>query len=81
MVVQVSCLGDWPETGLTYGARVAVPDGPVRIGVRVDGRTQQFSVNGAPFGGVLDAALISDEGGGASMPALPAPSWACWRMT
>lgn len=63
VVTVLSCLGDWPQTRLTHAARIPVPDGPVRIGVRVDGRLQQFSVNGQPAGPQLDAALISDEGG------------------
>ncbi len=68
-VVQiVSCLGDWPGEGLTFGASVPLPDGPIRLGVQVTGATQQFywSQDGqAPqaIGDVLDATIISDEGG------------------
>lgn len=63
----VSCLGDWPGEVLTFGDRVALPEGAVRIEVRVFGAAQQFywSVDGAlrPLGGSLDASIISDEGG------------------
>lgn len=63
----VSCLGDWPGEALTFGARVAIPDGPVRLEVRVTGAAQQFlwAVDGdlQPLGGPLDASVISDEGG------------------
>ncbi len=63
-VVQVvSCLGDWPGESLTYHATYPVPDGPVTLGVSVNGATQQFTLNGAEIGPVLDASLISDEGG------------------
>jgi xylan 1,4-beta-xylosidase len=64
----VSCQGDWPGEALTFGAMVSVPDGPIRLEVRVDGAAQQFlwSRPGAasqPLGGPLDASVISDEGG------------------
>ena len=64
----VSCLGDWPGEALTFGAVVALPAGPIRLEVRVTGATQQFywSQPGAEpvaLGAVLDASLISDEGG------------------
>ena len=64
----VSCLGDWPGEALTFGARVALPDGAIVLGVRVDGARQQFFW-GQPAGGLqdigptLDASIISDEGG------------------
>jgi len=63
----VSCLGDWPGEALTFGASVALPDGPVRLEVRVTGAEQQFlwAVDGPlqPLGPTLDASVISDEGG------------------
>ena len=68
-VVQiVSCLGDWPGEALTFGARVALPEGDVRLEVRVDGAAQRFlwATEGQALheiGGVLDASIISDEGG------------------
>ncbi len=63
VVTFVSCLGDWPGEALTFHGQVAVPEGQVRIDVTVDRATQQFAVNGASAGPVLDASLISDEGG------------------
>ena len=64
----VSCLGDWPGEGLSFGAIVAVPEGPVRLAVTVDGAGQQFhwatgTGDFAPLGAPLDAAILSDEGG------------------
>ena len=64
----VSCLGDWPGEGLTFGAKVALPEGRVRLEVQVDGARQQFywALDGEepqPIGGALDASIISDEGG------------------
>ncbi len=64
----VSCLGDWPGEALTFGPTVALPVGLIRLEVRVDGLKQQFywSRPGEvpqPIGGILDASIISDEGG------------------
>ncbi|NUB45611.1 glycoside hydrolase family 43 protein [Fertoebacter nigrum] len=65
----VSCLGDWPGERLTYaGDAIAVPEGPLRLEVHVDGAAQQFFWAGAgqpinPAGPPLDASIISDEGG------------------
>ncbi len=64
----LSCLGDWPGEGLTFGAPLAVPDGPLRLAVEVMGPTQQFlwapgQGDFTPLGAPLDASLISDEGG------------------
>jgi xylan 1,4-beta-xylosidase len=64
----VSCLGDWPGEALTFGAMVALPEGPVRLEVRVDGASQQFywsrpGGNPEPIGDLLDASIVSDEGG------------------
>ncbi len=63
VVSLVSCLGDWPGEALTFHGQVPVPDGQVRIDVTVTRATQQFAVNGAAVGPVLDASIISDEGG------------------
>ncbi|MEO8244469.1 MAG: glycoside hydrolase family 43 protein [bacterium] len=68
-VVQiVSCLGDWPGEGLTFGPKEVVPEGPIRLGVRVDGASQQFywsqdESEPRSIGNGLDASIISDEGG------------------
>ncbi|PZQ95726.1 MAG: glycoside hydrolase 43 family protein [Cereibacter sphaeroides] len=65
----VSCLGDWPGERLTlHGKPHPLPDGPIRLAVRVDGPTQQFlwaTADGDPLpvGPALNASLISDEGG------------------
>ncbi|MCX7288949.1 MAG: glycoside hydrolase family 43 protein [Rhodobacterales bacterium] len=63
VVTLVSCLGDWPGEGLTFHGRFPVADGKVTLGVSVDRAAQQFRVNGVTTGPVLDASLISDEGG------------------
>lgn len=64
----VSCLGDWPGERLTFHTSVGLTAGPVRLSVAVDGAAQQFSygVGGQDpqaIGPVLDASIISDEGG------------------
>jgi xylan 1,4-beta-xylosidase len=64
----VSCLGDWPNEGLTFHGRYPLPEGAVRLRVRVDGPVQQFLVGPAdgpvqPVGPQLDARIITDEGG------------------
>jgi xylan 1,4-beta-xylosidase len=63
VVTLVSCLGDWPGEKLTFHARIRVPDGKVTLAVAVDRAVQRFSVNGAEVGPVLDASIVSDEGG------------------
>jgi xylan 1,4-beta-xylosidase len=63
MVVLVSCLGDWPGEALTFHGRFPVAEGKVTLGVTVDRAAQRFSVNGIPVGPVLDASIVSDEGG------------------
>jgi xylan 1,4-beta-xylosidase len=63
VVTLLSCLGDWRGEALTFHDRVPVADGPVVLGVAVDRAHQRFTVNGAEVGPVLDASLISDEGG------------------
>lgn len=63
-VVQiVSCLGDWPAEALTCHATLPATDGPLTLGVQVTGAQQHFTLNGVAIGPVLDASLISDEGG------------------
>jgi xylan 1,4-beta-xylosidase len=64
----VSCLGDWPGENLTLSDPMPLPEGDIRLEVRVTGPTQQFywcpaNGNPQPFGPELDASLISDEGG------------------
>lgn len=66
----LSCNGDWPEGGLTAVLPVAVPlpDGPVRLGLDVDGVVLRFRYapsggDWQPIGPALDAGLLSDEGG------------------
>ena len=65
---RVSCLGDWLGEALTFGAKLAVPDGDLRLAVSANGAVQQFfwaTLTGefAAFDEALDAAIISDEGG------------------
>lgn len=62
-VTILSCPGDWPGERLVTQGFFPVPDGPVTLGVTVDGPRQRFSVNGAAAGPELDASVISDEGG------------------
>ena len=64
----VSCLGDWPYEGLAFHSLTPIPDGPILLEVRVTGPTQQFFArrpgdDPRPVGPVLDASVISDEGG------------------
>ena len=67
-VVQVaSCLGN-ADQDLTFHGNFPVPEGPIRLEVRVDGAAQQFLIGredeaARPVGPVLDASIISDEGG------------------
>jgi xylan 1,4-beta-xylosidase len=63
VVTLVSCLGDWPGEGLTFHGRFPVAEGKVTLGVRVDRAEQRFRVNAMPVGPVLDASIVSDEGG------------------
>lgn len=69
-LVVMSCAGDWPGERLSFplAAPQPVPDGPVRLKVRVAGAVQRFfwAVPGGdwqPLGPELDARVISDEGG------------------
>ena len=63
VVTLVSCLGDWPGEALTFHGNFPVPDGVVTLGVTVERVDQRFAVNGTAVGPVLDASIISDEGG------------------
>ena len=66
----LSCPGDWPDGKLVFplgGVDVVPDDGPVGLAAGVDGVALRFSYrrNGewSPLGPVLDAGVISDEGG------------------
>ena len=75
----LSCPGDYPESRLTFpvGPGVAVPDGPLELAMEVDDNNLQFfwrpvgnkaddtaaGDDWQPIGPVLDAGVISDEGG------------------
>ena len=65
----LSCPGDWPDGALSHPvAPVPLADGPVHLRVTVDHARQQFwwrqdGTDWQPFGPVLDASVISDEGG------------------
>lgn len=66
----LSCPGDWPDNRLAFPLPEPVPlphDGPVRLAAEVDGAALQFSADWGQgwqaVGPVLDASLISDEGG------------------
>ena len=65
-----SCPGDWPEgrLELPLGAGVPVPEGPILLGVDVDLDVLQFRFatkdgEWQSIGPVLDASVLSDEGG------------------
>jgi xylan 1,4-beta-xylosidase len=69
-LVILSCNGDWPNGALTkpLDVPVAVDEGPVEMRVEVDHAVQRFfwrQGGGAwtVIGPVLDASVISDEGG------------------
>ncbi|MGD9916159.1 MAG: glycoside hydrolase family 43 protein [Rhizobiaceae bacterium] len=66
----LSCPGDWPDGRLSFplGKPVPLPgDGPVTLAADVDGAALQFLWDDGsgwkPLGPVLDASVISDEGG------------------
>ena len=64
----LSCPGDWPDAALSFPTPpVPVGEGPVDLRVAVDHARQQFSWRQGgdwqPIGPMLDAAVISDEGG------------------
>ena len=66
-----SCPGDWPEGHLSFPLITPIPlpdDGPIWLGVDVDGAALQFRYalqegNWNAVGPVLDASVLSDEGG------------------
>jgi xylan 1,4-beta-xylosidase len=66
----LTCSGDWPDGKLSFPLAEPLPlpgDAPVRLAADVDGATLKFFVWGAEkwnlVGPVLDASVISDEGG------------------
>jgi len=67
----MSCLGDYPDGALEFPLSEPVPlpeEGPVHLRVEVSRAAQQFSwsldgMTWRPLGPVLDASLVSDEGG------------------
>ena len=64
----MSCPGDWPECALTIHDEIPVPEGQIELRVDVDGAAQQFFWRNPggewrTAGPVLDASIISDEGG------------------
>ena len=68
VLVVVSCPGNFPDGGIEMvGDPVPVKDGPVEMRVTVDHAEQQFAWRQGgdwhKIGPVLDAAVISDEGG------------------
>jgi len=67
-LVVASCPGDWPDGRLVYPAEpVPVAPGPVELRVEVDRARQRFfwrqGGEWRALGPVLDASVISDEGG------------------
>lgn len=79
MITILSCAGDYPDSRLSFpvGPGISVPDGPVDLAMEVIDNDLRFfwrpvatdAVSGAgdvdwqPVGPVLDAGVISDEGG------------------
>ncbi|WP_156134280.1 glycoside hydrolase family 43 protein [Ensifer sp. ZNC0028] len=67
----LSCPGDFPHARLEFpvGGGIAVPDGPLELAMEVRDNDLQFfwRVSGTaewqPIGPVLDAGVVSDEGG------------------
>ncbi|MCE0504117.1 glycoside hydrolase family 43 protein [Roseivivax sp. GX 12232] len=68
-LVLMSCAGDFPDARVSFPLPEPVPvaPGPVELRVRVDHAEQRFSWRQdgpwQPIGPVLDASVISDEGG------------------
>ncbi len=64
-----SCAGDWPDGSLERPVEpYPLPDADIRLAVEVDNVAQQFFISVGrsdwrAFGPVLDASVISDEGG------------------
>lgn len=70
VLILMSCAGEWPGEALSFvlDAPQPVPDGPIRLQVRVAGAVQRFfwAAPGGDWqalGPELDASVISDEGG------------------
>lgn len=71
VVTILSCPGDWPDARIIFpaGHGVSIPDGPVDLSMDVTDNDLQFSWKPAgsnewqAIGPVLDAGVISDEGG------------------
>ncbi|MBL8582052.1 MAG: glycoside hydrolase family 43 protein [Rhizobiaceae bacterium] len=65
----LSCPGDWPDGRLSFplAETIPLPAGPVGLAAHVQGTKLQFLLRGADrwnlVGPVLDASVISDEGG------------------
>lgn len=65
----ISCNGDYPEGQLTFPLEtvVGIPNGPIELAVEVKDAEQQFFYKSdgqwQPIGPLLDASVISDEGG------------------
>jgi xylan 1,4-beta-xylosidase len=67
----MSCPGDWPDARLTFPLTEPIPlpsDGPIRLAAEVRGAklTFQYALSFGDWrqaGPVLDASVISDEGG------------------
>jgi xylan 1,4-beta-xylosidase len=70
VLILLSCPGNWPDGKLEFPLREPVPvpqDGPVLLAAEVDGASLQFfwhdGTDWRSVGPVLDASVISDEGG------------------
>lgn len=70
-VTVFGCAGDYPEGRLSFPVPALLPidDGPVRLGLSIDGDKLQFrfALSDGPWrdiGPVLDASILSDEAGG-----------------
>ena len=70
VLTMLSCPGDWPDQRLQFPLAAPVPlppEGPVRLAAEVDGAALQFFADWGTgwqaVGPVLDASVISDEGG------------------
>jgi xylan 1,4-beta-xylosidase len=66
----MSCPGDWPDARLSFPLETPIPlpgNEPVGLAAEIDGASLQFSYRNGddwkPVGPVLDASVISDEGG------------------
>jgi xylan 1,4-beta-xylosidase len=65
----MSCPGDWPDARMAFplAEPIVLPDGAVGLAADIDGEKLQFSYrttgSWVEIGPVLDASVISDEGG------------------